>query len=616
MKKSKPLLSLLVLFITAIFLLHCGEEKSKTDQSKPSIKAPRNGKSKKASKTTTTKEAAESTGGAEGGYKKFADTDDESAETDDESREHTEAKKPSPKPEYKRRATPSTSGLKAGFVDDNKQFNYFIAYLNKFRRKVQAFEMNISERIKISVTDRQGKSLPNCEIEIKNQSDNPVYSAKTYADGTVLFFPSDLKGDRSRSFSATARYEGSTKRFTIKRYNKREVKVRFKLKRGRMKRVPLDIVFVMDTTGSMGEEIRKLKNTIDLIHLNVSSFSSKPDVRFGMVLYKDKNDSYVTKVIPLTSDLDSFKQDLDRVEASGGGDGPEDLQSALKDTLQSIHWRENGIKLGFIITDATAHLDYGQSYTYVKACRNAREQGIKLFSIGTGGLGTNGEYILRQIAQYTYANYIFLHYGEKGESSGGRAGAVSHHTGANYQVSKLEALIIRIAKKELSYLTNQPLEEEDEYWIAQRKGSQNRQDILKELFDKAVGQLLDYSTLNLKKNTAIAVLPIAAKTETIKPDAEYLVEQLTMSVSGKKEFKLVDRNQLEKVLGEMKLQSSALFDEKKSVKLGKLVGAKALVIGNLYLHRGKNLELFIKLVRVKTAEILSVSKIQISGDLR
>ncbi len=510
---------------------------------------------------------------------------------------------------------PTKSGLRAAFVDDNKQFNYFVNFLRKFKSKVRVYDINISERIKISVLDQEGKSVANCKITIKNQGGKVIYQAKTYADGTALFFPSEIKDRNNSVYKATARYQGMSRSFTIRRQGKRNIKIKLKALRKNINNVPLDVVFVLDTTGSMGEEIKKLKTAIDNLYLNISMFRSKPNVRFGMVLYKDRKESYRTKVIPLTNNLDRFKKALNQVKASGGGDGPEDLQSALEDTMQKLKWRKKGIRMAFIITDASAHLDYGQNYTYIKACHDARKKGIKLFTLGTGGLDTRGEYILRQISQYTYANYIFLHYGEKGDSKGGRAGAVSHHTGSNYVVKDLESLLIRLTKKELSYLTNQPVEDDEEYWRAKKISGQNDDAVLKELFNKAISKLSDYSSIKIPKGTAIAVLPIVAKNSKVSADADYFFEHLTMAVKDAGQFKLVDRNALDKILKEQRLSSSSLFNEKKTVKLGRLIGAKALLLGNLYLYRGE-LVLFIKLVRVQTGEILSVSKLKIQPDLR
>ena len=100
------------------------------------------------------------------------------------------------------------------------------------------------------------------------------------------------------------------------------------------------------------------------------------------------------------------------VVASGGGDGPEDLESALDDAVNRMDWNEGGLRLAFVVTDAEAHLDYGRDYTYVDAANDARARAIKLYTIGTGGLPLEGEYLLRQVSQLTDARYIFLTYGE------------------------------------------------------------------------------------------------------------------------------------------------------------------------------------------------------------
>ncbi len=526
---------------------------------------------------------------------------------DDDSTDRTKT------PHGYRNKTPQRSGLRAGFENDNKQFNLFLKYLKAYK-PYKYYPLNVVERIQIKVRDRNGKSLPNCKITIRNDEGDKVYSGRTYSDGSFLFFPSDTK-DSSRRFRGTATYQQHRKRFTIDRYGKRKINVRFGLSRGEIANVALDIVFVLDTTGSMGEEIARLKATIDIIHLNVTNFSSKPDVRFGMVLYRDKGDSYRTKVIPLTDNLDEFKSKLNKVNAEGGGDAPEDLQEALKQALTEIEWREGSVKLAYVITDAMAHLDYGQSFTYAKAARKAKRKAIKLFTIGTGGLGRNGEYILRQIAQYTSANYIFLHYGEKGESEGGRTGSVSHHTGANYQVSKLETLVIRLTKQELSHLTDKPIKGGEEYFLANKVSHQSKKDTLQELFSMAVNQLIDYSSIQLDPKTPASVLPIASKKSSLKGDAEYYTEQLILSTSRNGAFKLIDRSSLDKILKEQAIQGSDLFNEKKSVKIGKLVGAKLLIISNLYSRR-KKLEMIVKLIRVETGEILSVSKVKISKKLR
>lgn len=505
--------------------------------------------------------------------------------------------------------TPSTSGLKAGYADDNRQFNYFIKFLKTYGGQVEHLPLNIAERIILKSVDREGLSLANCQITI-SAAGRVLSRGKTHADGSFNFYPSEYE-DSEDEFNASFTYNQHTQKIVIDRQGKRELEVKFPFTRSEQKSIPLDIVFILDTTGSMGEEINRLKATIEIIKLNLTSLSSRPKVRFGMVLYKDIGDEYRTRVIPLTGSLPGFQRDLDLVEASGGGDTPEDLQAALEAAMTHLDWNRNGIRLSFIITDAPPHLDYEQEYTYIEASKAARREGIKIYSVGTGGLDLMGEYILRQISQYTGAKYIFLTYGEEGESEGGEPGSVSHHTGANFQTDKLEAIIIRFAREELAYLTDQPVDQEEDYFQAQKLDDEEREETLKKLFEMALSQLVDYSSFNLAAGIRAAVLPITAMNEELAPTAEYFTEQLILSLDSSESlreiFRQVERKDLQSILTEMELQLSGLVEESQAAQVGAILGAEVLIIGKLYLKEGRY-ELFLKLLRVQNGEILSVTR--------
>lgn len=510
---------------------------------------------------------------------------------------------------------PSESGLKAGYSDDNKQFNYFINFLEKYKNQVESYyPINVKERIIIKVIDDNKKPINNAIVSIYNTENKKIEEGKTLSDGSYMFFPSEYD-NKYKEFKVRIDYQNQKKEITISREGKRINEVVIIDKRETSSEIPLDIVFVLDTTGSMGEEIERLKTTIEIINLNITSFKPKPRVRFGMVLYKDRGDEYVTRIIPLTESLDEFKKELDMVTAEGGGDTPEDLQEALKDLINSMKWNNKGIKLGFIITDAPPHLDYkDQKYTYVNAVKDAKKMGIKIFSVGTGGLDITGEYILRQISQYTLGKYIFLTYGERKESEGGVQGAVSHHTGENFTTDKLESIIIGLVKEELSNLVEGKIETRDEYFFASQKPELEKDKILKELFDKAINQLIDYSSIKIEEGTPTGIINLTTSENDIKKQAEYFTEQIAVSLSKNKTFKIVERKDLQKILGELELQSSDLFDEEKSAKLGKFLGAKILLIGKLY-SKKENYEIFLKEVRVETAEVLSITKIIIDKNL-
>ena len=510
---------------------------------------------------------------------------------------------------------PSSSGLKAGFADDNKQYGYFVDFLDQYS-DVPHYDLDVAERIILRVEDNQGKPVANAKVAIELAGQTIVRGVTT-ADGTFQFNP-------STGAPASARYRalisaGSGKlELQIDRDGIRNITARLDEARVVPDPVPLDILFILDTTGSMGEEIHRLRATIELIHLNLTTVSTRSAVRFGMVLYKDTGDEYDTMVVPLTKDLDEFRASLDLVEASGGVDTPEDLQAALERSLHDIEWNTNGIRLGFIITDAPPHLDYGQEYTYADASREARERGIKLFSVGAGGLPLSGEYVLRQIAQYTGGKFIFLTYGEEGESEGGEPGSVSHHTGANYQTDKLEAIIIRFAKEELAHLTDESLEEDNPYFQAIKIAGEEREETLDKLFRRAVDQLSDYSTYSVTGGAhgaaaVAAILPLEPASGELDLDAEYFTEQMMIAVGEESGFTLVDRSNIEEVMNELKLQLSGLTDSYTVSEVGKLLNAQVLIAGKLYMP--DDYELFLRLLRVETGEVLSVTKAVIDGEL-
>ena len=513
-----------------------------------------------------------------------------------------------------RAATPSASGLKAGFADDNRQFNYFVQFLEEYARGVEHRPIPIDERIVLKVVDSAGRSVPNADVRISGGGE-VLAQGLSYADGTFIFFPLEHEATLS-TYRAEVASGGRAQAIDIDRRGPRSVTVSLERPRAGFQRVPLDILFVLDTTGSMGEEIERLKTTIELINLNLASLSSKPRVRFGMVLYKDRGDEeYATRVVPFTENLAEFQAALAKVSAAGGGDTPEDLEAALGRAIHGVQWNRDGIRLAFVITDAPAHLDeYRPSYTYVDAVHDARRGGIKFFSVGTGGLPLEGELLLRQVAQYTCGKYIFLTYGERGESEGGSPGSVSHHTGANFQTDKLETIIIRFAKEELAHLTDQPLDQGDDFFEATRIAGEDKGDTLGKLFEMALGQLVDFSSARIPQGTRAATLPIVPAPDGLKLDAEYFSDSLIQALSRNKTFTTVERKDLQKILAELELQLSGLADEANAARVGRILGAEVLLSGTLY-RKADSFELFLKLVRVETGEVLAVTKAKVDAKL-
>jgi len=151
-------------------------------------------------------------------------------------------------------------------------------------------------------------------------------------------------------------------------------------------RPKVDVVFVLDTTGSMGGLIAAAKEKIWSIATTLASSDPAPDIRMGLVAYRDRGDTYVTKVIPLSNDLDSIYANLMDFQAHGGGDGPESVNQALYDAVHGITWSQdpNAYKVVFLIGDAPPHMDYQNDVKYPATIAAASAKGIVINAVQAG----------------------------------------------------------------------------------------------------------------------------------------------------------------------------------------------------------------------------------------
>ena len=174
----------------------------------------------------------------------------------------------------------------------------------------------------------------------------------------------------------------------------------------------IDVVFLLDSTGSMADEIDAVKVRIREMISEIALGDPAPDVRFGIVTYRDRGDAYVTKTFELTADIDRIVENLNQIEAAGGGDMPESLNEALHVTLHEMNWDPDRAtaKLVFLIADAPPHLDYPDDYDYKDEIQVALDQWIIVFSIGCSGLGEEGVRIFTEIAEGTEGVFEWLAY--------------------------------------------------------------------------------------------------------------------------------------------------------------------------------------------------------------
>jgi hypothetical protein len=526
-------------------------------------------------------------------------------------------------------AAPAAPDVKAGWADDNAQYNHYLEYLDQFS-SIGALKLDVADRVVLTVRDSAGRSVPNCDLTVRSPAGAVLCRRRTYADGRAMFFPHELPDRASgtqdlwalrRPMKVEARWGREELVQPLDIQDRQSVELRFGAARGAIDRAALDVAFVIDTTGSMSDEIDKLRRTLEAIHYQITQMSPRPDVRFAMVLYRDRGDEYVTRVTPFTGDIRQFADRLQSVAATGGGDYPEDVNEALRVATSDLAWRPGAVKLAFLLGDAPPHLDYGRNFTYLDFMRIAAERGIKVTAIGASGLDDLGEYVYRQLSQYTMGLFVFLTYGERGQTRPECPTGVSHHTGDNWVSLNLDSIIVRAVARELSYLGDKPAEAGEDYFQARACDGLGSKAVLETLFADCARQLVDFSQAHIEAGTAAAV--VAAPAEDCPAElSRSLGDELSLAISRQKCFKLVEREDLKRVLDEVDMNRA--FDSAAPVKeaaAGPLAGPAALPLPAklLVLYRlrptGDQYQMFVKLVRVRTGEILSASMLKIDRGL-
>lgn len=123
----------------------------------------------------------------------------------------------------------------------------------------------------------------------------------------------------------------------------------------------LDVAFVIDSTGSMSDDIYSAKQFASTMADKVSEARG----RVALIEYRDDGDTFVAATrVGLTSDIAAFQTGLDAMYASGGGDTPEALLTALMQSFNTLEWRDGATKAAVVLTDAGYHdPDVAQGWT-------------------------------------------------------------------------------------------------------------------------------------------------------------------------------------------------------------------------------------------------------------
>ncbi len=207
-----------------------------------------------------------------------------------------------------------------------------------------------------------------------------------------------------------------------------------------LKRV--EIAFIVDATGSMGDELEFLKEDLKSVIDSVKLEDSNLEIYTGTVFYRDEGDEYVVRKSAFTNNLNSTINFINDQSASGGGDFPEAVHTALNECIHNLQWSETAkTRIAFLLLDAPPHYNTAIVNSIHSSIQLAAQKGIKVVPVTASGIDKHTEFLMRFMAISTNGTYVFIT---------NDSGIGHEHLEASvgeYQVEQLNSLMIRLIKQ-------------------------------------------------------------------------------------------------------------------------------------------------------------------------
>lgn len=289
--------------------------------------------------------------------------------------------------------------MTAAALDDNACFQQWLERKNASVFDLYGFKAD--RRIAVKVTGETGAALPFAAVTLTDGQGNILYDAVTDIRGNAYLFY-DFYNVSGTPASVCAAFAGRRAEAAL---TQGQTEVSLSLPVPPETPQALDILFMIDTTGSMGDELEYLKEeTAQLLTELTLAYSTQVSINF----YRDEGDAYVVKSNPFTADIGQAAAQLRQESVDGGGDYPEAVEKALENGISGHQWRGNSVKIAFLVLDAPAHKSEGVSQSLFQSIQAAARQGIRLIPVMASGADEATEILCRQLALFTGGRFVFI----------------------------------------------------------------------------------------------------------------------------------------------------------------------------------------------------------------
>lgn len=353
---------------------------------------------------------------------------------------------------YRPQPTPQARRLTAGEWRDLDHWDFWRELFDggqnvktgPWERMERYWRVYTDQRIPVQVSS-QGRAVTNAHVKLYDKQQRLIWQARTDNLGRAQLFAGAFDQKSDGPFSVQAESGGATasaQEVTVKRNSV----VSLELSSAQAAPSGLDVMFVVDTTGSMGDELSYLQSELkDVIGRVQQKNGQQLSIRTSVNFFRDHGDEYVVRSFPFEADVSATQEHLKAQYASGGGDFPEAVEEALADAIFKHQWRQQArSRLLFLVLDAPPHSKPETYAALQEAIQEAARQGIQIIPLVGSGIDKPTEFLMRQLAVTTNGTYLFL------TDDSGIGGAHLKPTIGPHKVELLNDLLVRVINRSLS----------------------------------------------------------------------------------------------------------------------------------------------------------------------
>ncbi len=300
------------------------------------------------------------------------------------------------------------------------------------------------QRYAVVVEAAEGGHVADAEVVLLGADQSPIWQARTDVRGRAELFAAAFGEDHQGPFTINVQAGDAQATLADAQPFAGDPAI-LKLDAAPAPSPILDLMFMIDTTGSMSDELSYLQAEVaDVIGDVQAQVGQSVKIRLSVNFYRDDGDAYLVRSFPFTEDIAGAVADLGDQSADGGGDFPEAVGPALDSAIFDHQWSDSAVsRLCFLVLDAPPHDDADTIGSMQVSLEAAALKGIRVIPVAASGVDKSTEFFLRMADILTGSTYVFL------TNHSGIGGPHLEPTIGDYQVELLNALLTRLIVQSL-----------------------------------------------------------------------------------------------------------------------------------------------------------------------